>query len=54
MPLGLVPALALLAAMGLALITVSAAIVHIRRHQSAAPNVALFLLVLLFAVGCWM
>jgi len=54
MPLGLVPALTLLAAVGLGLITLATAIVHMRRHESPISNVALFLLVLLFAVGRWM
>ena len=42
-----------LAAAGLALIMVLAGIYHLRREESAAPNVALFLLALFVIVGRW-
>jgi uncharacterized membrane protein YphA (DoxX/SURF4 family) len=42
-----------LAAAGLALLMVAAGIYHIRRQESAAPSVALFLLVLFVIVGRW-
>jgi hypothetical protein len=42
-----------LAAAGLALLMVIAGIYHIRRQESAAPSVALFLLALFVIVGRW-
>jgi uncharacterized membrane protein YphA (DoxX/SURF4 family) len=42
-----------LAAAGLALLMVAAGIYHIRRQESAAPDVALFLLALFVIVGRW-
>ncbi|MGA2632680.1 MAG: DoxX family protein [Terracidiphilus sp.] len=42
-----------LAAAGLALLMVAAGIYHIRRQESAAPSVALFLLALFVIVGRW-
>jgi len=42
-----------LAAGGLALIMVLAGIYHIRREDSAAPAVSLFLLALFVIVGRW-
>jgi uncharacterized membrane protein YphA (DoxX/SURF4 family) len=42
-----------LAAAGLALLMVAAGIYHIRRQDSAAPSVALFLLALFVIVGRW-
>jgi uncharacterized membrane protein YphA (DoxX/SURF4 family) len=42
-----------LAAGGLALLMVAAGIFHIRRKESAAPSVALFLLALFVIVGRW-
>jgi uncharacterized membrane protein YphA (DoxX/SURF4 family) len=42
-----------LAAGGLALLMVAAGIYHIRRKESAAPSVALFLLALFVIVGRW-
>jgi uncharacterized membrane protein YphA (DoxX/SURF4 family) len=42
-----------LSAAGLALLMVAAGIYHIRRQNSAAPSVALFLLALFVIVGRW-
>lgn len=42
-----------LACAGLALLMVAAGIYHIRRQESAAPNVSLFLLALFVIVGRW-
>ncbi len=42
-----------LAAAGLALLMVAAGIYHIRRQESAAPSVTLFLLALFVIVGRW-
>ena len=42
-----------LAAAGLALLMVAAGIYHIRRQESAAPSVSLFLLALFVIVGRW-
>jgi uncharacterized membrane protein YphA (DoxX/SURF4 family) len=42
-----------LAAAGLALLMVFAGIYHLRRHETAAPTVALFLLALFVIVGRW-
>ena len=42
-----------LATAGLALLMVAAAIYHIRRQESAAPSVSLFLLALFVIVGRW-
>lgn len=42
-----------LATAGLALLMVAAGIYHIRRQESAAPSVALFLLALFVIVGRW-
>lgn len=53
-PASLLPALAPLAVTFLALLTISAAIYQMRRHETPVPNIALFLLVLLVAVGRWM
>ena len=46
-------ALLRLACGGLALLMVAAGIYHIRRQESAAPSVALFLLALFVIVGRW-
>ena len=43
----------LCAAAWLALIMVGAGIYHLRRHESAAPDVSLFLLALFVIVGRW-
>jgi hypothetical protein len=53
MPFGPIPpaTLVLLAAVGLALMTLAASIYHARRRESAAPSVALFLLALFVIVG---
>ncbi len=53
-PIAFLPAIAPWAAAGLALVTLYGALYHIRRHETAVPNVTLFLLVLLVAVGRWM
>jgi hypothetical protein len=42
-----------LACAGLALLMVAAGIYHIRRQESAAPSVSLFLLALFVIVGRW-
>jgi hypothetical protein len=42
-----------IAAAGLALLAVGASIRHARRHESAAPNVAVFLLALFVIVARW-
>jgi uncharacterized membrane protein YphA (DoxX/SURF4 family) len=42
-----------LAAAGLALLMVAAGIYHLRRQESAAPSVAIFLLALFVIVGRW-
>ena len=42
-----------LAAAGLALLMVAAGIYHIRRQESAAPSITLFLLALFVIVGRW-
>ncbi len=42
-----------LATAGLALLMVAASIYHIRRQESAAPSIALFLLALFVIVGRW-
>jgi uncharacterized membrane protein YphA (DoxX/SURF4 family) len=42
-----------LAAAGLALLMVAAGIYHIRRQESAAPSISLFLLALFVIVGRW-
>jgi uncharacterized membrane protein YphA (DoxX/SURF4 family) len=42
-----------LAAAGLALLMVAAGIYHLRRHETAAPSVVLFLLALFVIVGRW-
>lgn len=43
--------LALFAATALALVTLMAAVVNVRRHRSAAPSLALFLMALFVIVG---
>ena len=54
-PAALVPEhlLVRLAAGGLALVMVAAGIYHLRRQESAAPNVALFLLAVFVIFGRW-
>jgi hypothetical protein len=42
-----------LAAAGLALLSVAAGIYHVRRQESAAPAVALFLLTMFVFIGRW-
>ena len=42
-----------LAATGLGLLMVAAAIYHVRRQESAAPSITLFLLALFVIVGRW-
>jgi hypothetical protein len=53
-PLSFSSVIAPWAVAGLAWVTLSGAMVHMRRHESAVPNVALFLLVMLVVVGRWM
>ena len=54
LPIDLPPHLLLkMAASGLALIMVLAGIYHLRRQESAAPDVTLFLLALFVIVGRW-
>ena len=43
-----------LAVVGLALLTMSAAFYHMRRRETAVPNIILFLLVMFVAVARWM
>ena len=52
-PFGPLPqaTLVLLAAAGLALLTLAAVILRVRRHESASPIVALFLLAMFVIVG---
>jgi hypothetical protein len=47
-------ALAPWAAAGLVLVTLYGAIYHTRRHETAVPNLALFLLVMFVVIGRWM
>jgi len=42
-----------LAAAGLALVAMTAAVYHMRRHESAAPSITLFLLALFVIVARW-
>ena len=49
--LSLPVALPLMAASALALLTMAAGIYHVRRHETAVPNLALFLLALFVIVG---
>ncbi len=55
-PFGLLPQLtsAQLAAAGLAVLTGTAVIYHMRRQETAIPSLTLFCLVLLVVVGRWM
>lgn len=55
MPFGLLPQLTLaqVAASGLAGLTLAAAIYHIRRQETAVPNLTLFLLIMFVIVGRW-
>jgi hypothetical protein len=48
------PAIAPWAAAGLVLVTLYGAIYHMRRHETAVPNVTLFLLMMFVVVGRWM
>ncbi len=54
-PFGPLPQVTLvrLAAVGLALLTAAAIFYHVRRHESAAPTVALFLMLMFVLVGRW-
>jgi len=56
MPFGLLPQLTLaqFAACGLAGLTLAAAIYHMRRQETAVPNLALFLLIMFVIVGNWL
>jgi hypothetical protein len=42
------------AAAGLVLITLYGALYHMRRHETAVPNLTLFLLVMFVVIGRWM
>jgi hypothetical protein len=53
-PLSFMPAIAPWAAAGLVLVTLYGAISHMRRHETAVPNVTLFLLMMFVVVGRWM
>jgi hypothetical protein len=53
-PLSFMPAIAPWAAAGLVLVTLYGAIYHMRRHETAVPNVTLFLLMMFVVVGRWM
>lgn len=53
-PLSFMPAIAPWAAAGLALVTMYGALYHMRRHETAVPNLTLLLLVMLVTVGRWM
>jgi len=53
-PLSFMSALAPWAAAGLVLVTLYGAIYHTRRHETAVPNLALFLLAMFVVVGRWM
>ena len=53
-PLSFMPTIAPWAAAGLVLVTLYGAIYHMRRHETAVPNLTLFLLVMFVVVGRWM
>jgi hypothetical protein len=53
-PLAFLPALAPWAVAGLVLVTLYGALYHMRRDESAVPNLTLFLLVMFVVVGRWM
>jgi len=53
-PLSFAPSIAPWAAAGLVLVTLYGALFHMRRHESAVPNLTLFLLVMFVVVGRWM
>jgi hypothetical protein len=55
MPFSLLPQVTTvqLAAAGLAVLTGTAAIYHVRRHETPIPNLTLFCLVLLVMYGHW-
>ena len=55
MPIDLWPPymLSRLAAAGLALLAIVATLYHMRRHETAAPSITLFLLALFVIVGRW-
>ena len=44
---------ALIAAFSLALLTAGSVVFRLRRHQSAAPTIALFLMVVFVIIGRW-
>src|ERR1700691_3454025 len=54
MPLSSMSAIAPWAAAGLVCVTLAGATFHMRRHESAVPNLTLFLLVMFVVVGRWM
>ena len=53
-PLSFLSVLAPWAVAGLVLVTLYGAIYHMRRHETAVPNLALFLLAMFVVVGRWM
>jgi DoxX-like family len=53
-PLASLSAIAPWAVAGLLCLTLAGAMYHTRRHESAVPNLALFLLAMFVAVGRWM
>lgn len=53
-PVSFFAAFAPWAAAGLVFVTLAGALYHMRRHESAVPNLTLFLLVMFVVVGRWM
>lgn len=53
-PLSFSPQIAPWAAAGLIFVTLTGALYHMRRDESAVPNLTLFLLVMFVVVGRWM
>jgi hypothetical protein len=53
-PFSFVPMIAPWAAAGLVFVTLTGALYHMRRDESAVPNLTLFLLVMFVVVGRWM
>jgi hypothetical protein len=53
-PLSFVSMIAPWAAAGLVFVALAGALYHMRRHESAVPNLTLFLLVMFVVVGRWM
>jgi hypothetical protein len=53
-PVSFFPAFAPWAAAGLVFVTLTGALYHMHRHESAVPNLTLFLLLMFVVVGRWM